>query len=388
VSFAKPKAVAIKILQVSTIDLTPHCFLRTTFSALRKQGYELALACSLGPHRQSLAPHCDHLFDLPMARQIQPAQDFRSLLALIRLCRSYRPTLIHSYTSKAGFLARLAAKLAGVPLIVHTILELPQNSTDNLWKKKFYWALERMAANWSHHLLTISEANRRQILAEAICSDHQLSTIRYGLKLDQYQPSQSRAQVRAQLGIPEKAPVIGMAARLEPVKGHRDLLAAFQIVLSHHPEAHLVLTGKGPLEAELRLHISQLGLDQRIHVLGWVEDLVSVMASWDVFAFSSHYEGLGMVLLEAFALGVPVVSTQVGGTQDIVDHEQNGLFVARKQPEQMAEAILRLLADPTLARRLAEAGKAKVERDFRSQDMDQSVVELYARLLSCRGLLP
>jgi len=158
--------------------------------------------------------------------------------------------------------------------------------------------------------------------------------------------------------------------------------------LSHHPEAHLVLTGKGPLEAELRLHISQLGLDQRIHVLGWVEDLVSVMASWDVFAFSSHYEGLGMVLLEAFALGVPVVSTQVGGTQDIVDHEQNGLFVARKQPEQMAEAILRLLADPTLARRLAEAGKAKVERDFRSQDMDQSVVELYARLLSCRGLLP
>ena len=373
--------VPVRILQVSTIDLTPHCFLRTTFSALRQEGYEVALACSFGPHRDSLAPHCDHLFHIPIARQISPRQDWHSLVELVRLCRSYRPTLIHSYTSKAGFLARLAAKLAKVPLVLHTILELPQNSTSHPLKKSFYWGLELLAASWSDHLLTISEVNRQQILAEKICRSQDLTLIRYGLELERYQPALSRQQIRAQLGIPESAPVIGMAARLEPVKGHFDLLEAFSQVHQEIPEAHLVLTGKGPLESSLRQKVQQLGLTAQVHILGWVDDLVSTIASWDVFAFSSHYEGLGMVLLEAFALDVPVVSTRVGGTQDIVEHEVNGLFVERRQPDPMAQAILRLLRDKTLAARLVEAGRTKVYRDFRSQDMDQAVLDLYKRLL-------
>ena len=371
--------MGLRTLHVTTIDLTAHCFLRTTFDHLRKAGHEVALACTFERFQDELSGHADALFPVHIPRHIHPLQDARAVLELLGVIRRYRPDVIHTHTSKAGFVGRLAARLGGVPLVVHTIHELPQNATHSPLKKRFYWLLEKVAASWCDRLVTVSRVNQKQILAEGICKSAKLSLIPGGLPLDRYHATVPAQQLRDQWGLPPQAVVMGMAGRLEPAKGHTDLLQALARLAPDHPHLQLVLMGTGPLKARLAQQVEQLGLGGRVHFLGWVEDLIPALAALDLFVLSSHYEGLGVVLLEALALGIPVVSTQVGGTQDIIDHEINGLFAPAHQPEQLAQAIRRMLADPEWARQLARAGQAKIQRDYRAQDADQKILELYLR---------
>lgn len=371
--------MGLRTLHVTTIDLTAHCFLRTTMDHLRRAGHEVALACTFERFREELAGHADHLFPVNIPRQIHPFKDVQSVLQLLQVLRQYRPDLVHSHTSKAGFVTRLAARLAGVPTIVHTIHELPQNATRSRLKKRLYWALEKVAAGWCDHLITVSRVNQTQILGEGICRPERLALIPGGLPLEKYVPARSAEAIRAEWRLPAGARVLGMAGRLEPAKGHSDLLQAFARLTD--PTLHLMIMGTGPLLGDLEEQTRQLGLQQRVHFLGWVDDLITAMAALDLFVLSSHYEGLGVVLLEALALGLPVVSTRVGGTQDIIEHEVTGLFAPVRQPEQLAAQIQRLLDDPALAGRLARAGRAKVHRDYRAEDADQKVLDLYLELV-------
>jgi glycosyltransferase involved in cell wall biosynthesis len=369
--------MGLRTLHVTTIDLTAHCFLRSTFDLLRSQGHEVALACDFQQFQAELADHTDRMFQVKVPRQIRPLQDLRGLAQLIRVIRLYKPQLLHSHTSKAGFTARLAARLCDVPLVIHTIHELPQNATRSRLKKSVYWAMEKLAASWCDHLVTVSRVNQEQILREGICRPEKLSLIPGGLQLQNY-----LARGPAPWNLPTDAVVMGMAGRLEPAKGHADLLRAFAHLAPRNPKLHLVIMGTGQLRQPLEQLRDDLGLQGRAHFLGWVEDLISAMAALDLFVLSSHYEGLGVVLLEALALGRPVVSTRVGGTQDIIEDEVTGLFTPPHDPAGLAEAVQRLLDDPDLAARLAAAGKEKVWRDYSAVEADQKILDLYLKLRS------
>ena len=370
----------MRTLHITTVDLTAFCFLRSWFRHLRAQGHEVALACQFERFREPLAQDCDRLFPLSIPRRIRPLQDLLALGQLIRLIRAYRPEVVHTHTSKAGFLGRLAARLCGVPLILHTIHELPQNAARSPRVRALYRWLEQVAATWSHHLITVSEINLRQILSERICPPEKLTFIREGLELDLYVPQVDKFELRRRWGLPPGARVLGMAARLEPAKGHRDLLEAFRRLCSDRPDLHLVLMGTGHLGPQLQQQVHELGLGDRVHFLGWVEDLISSIAALDIFVLSSHYEGLGIVLLEALALGIPTVSTRVGGTQDILVHERYGLFADPHDPAGLAKQVERFLADPEWARSLARAGQAYVRREFRAEVADARMLQLYERL--------
>ncbi|MFN8607714.1 MAG: glycosyltransferase family 4 protein [Vulcanimicrobiota bacterium] len=375
--------MGLRTLHVTTIDLTAHCFLRTGFDLLRRHGHEVALACDFQQFQEELADHTDRMFQVKTPRQIQPVQDLRALSQLLRVIRLYRPQILHSHTSKAGFLARLAGRLCEVPLVIHTIHELPQNATRSRLKKSLYRGMEKLAAGWCDHLITVSRVNQRQILDEGICRPEKLSLIPGGLALENY-----AARGPAPWNLPPDAIVMGMAGRLEPAKGHSDLLLAMSRLLPRNPRLHLVIMGTGHLRGQLERQAWELGLHGRVHFLGWVEDLISAMAALDLFVLSSHYEGLGVVLLEALALGRPVVSTRVGGTQDIIEDGVTGLFAPAHDPAGLAEAIQRLLDDPDLAARLAAAGQQKVKNHYSAREADQKVMDLYLKLLSTRGWPP
>lgn len=374
----------MRTLHITTVDLTAFCFLRSWFRHLRSHGHEVSLACHFERFREPLAEDCDRLFPVSIPRRIRPLQDLRALWQLIRLIRAYRPDLVHTHTSKAGFLGRLAAWICGVPLVLHTIHELPQNAARHPLVKRLYCWLERLAAHWCHHLITVSQVNERQILAEGICAGSKLSFIREGLELQRYVPRLSAQELRRQWGLPSGARVLGMAARLEPAKGHRDLLEAFRRLAQDRRDLHLVLMGSGHLEEELKQRVESMGLERQVHFLGWVEDLVSCIAALDIFVLSSHYEGLGIVLLEALALGVPTISTRVGGTQDVLVHEVYGLFAEPHDPRGLAEQVERFLADPGWARSLAKAGQEYVRREFRAEVADERMLQLYEQLW-CRA---
>lgn len=348
---------------------------------LRAMGVHVGLACDVQRFRPELEAVTDQLFSVPIPRQIRPGADLQAYRQLKALIREFQPDIVHTHTSKAGFLGRLAAWRCSVPLILHTIYELPQNAVAaSAAKRRLYWALEKVASYWCHHLVTISKINYDQITREGICSPHQLTLITEGLELDNYRQLTPPAQLRAAWGIPAEATLIGIAARLEKAKGHADLLRAFQQVQATIPNAWLVLIGAGELRPQLEAQIAELGLADRVRFAGWVDHLPSAMGALDLFVLSSHYEGLGVVLLEALAMGVPVVSTRVGGTQDIVDHGVNGLFAEPRNPADLAAKILQLLQDPELATAMAQAGKAKVAAQFRAEVSDQKREQLYRRL--------
>ncbi len=365
----------MKTLHVTTIDLTAWCFLRSWFRRLQAEGHEVVVACTVERFRKDLEEDGARVIHVPIPRRIDPLKDLNALITLYRLFRKERPDVVHTHTSKAGFLGRLAARLAGVPLILHTIHELPQNAVRSRKAKLVYRLLEQVAARWAHHLITVSYANERQILEERICPPNKLTTIREGLELEKYQPSQAPEAIRQRYGIPESALLIGTAARLEPAKGYGFLLEAFELIRARRPDAWLVCAGTGHLESELR---AQAG--PQVVFTGWVDDLVSTMAAYDIFVLSSLYEGLGIVLLEAMALARPVVSTAVGGTTDVVVDGETGYLVPSRDPQALATRVLQLLDTPERCQQMGAAGRERVEREFRAEAADDAMLALYTRL--------
>ncbi len=173
-------------------------------------------------------------------------------------------------------------------------------------------------------------------------------------------------------------PVVLTVARLDEQKGHQYLLAA----AAHVPQAQFVLAGDGPLRASLEAQARSLGLEQRVKFLGYRSDIPDLLAGCNVFVLPSLYEGLPLSILEAMSAGKPVIATQIGGTDEAVIPGETGLLVPPADPTALAAAIQRVLDDRPFARRLALAGRARVEREFSAATMVQQVTNVYAELLA------
>ncbi|MEW6282310.1 MAG: glycosyltransferase family 4 protein [Candidatus Eremiobacterota bacterium] len=370
----------LKTLHVTTVDVTAHCFLRSWMETLIRSGAEVSLATTVQNFRDSLEATGAEVLDLPISRRVEPLSDLASLLDMVYLIRRLRPDIVHTHTAKAGFIGRLAAWLNGVPLVIHTIHEMPNNSTDKPMLKLMYWALEWLAARWCHHLVTVSHANERQILREAICRRDKLTVVRGGISLANYRPRRTRDEVRRQLGIPLEAPLVGTVGRLEPAKGYPVLFDAFERVLESRPDCHLVFAGVGHLKDDLLVEAARPGLRGQVHYAGYFDAVPDLMNCLDVFVLASLQEGLGVVLLEAMALSRPVVSTRVGGTADVVVDRQTGRLVPPRDAGALAEAMLFCLEHPEEAERMGAAGRKRVETDFEDAETNRRLFNLYRNL--------
>ncbi len=378
----------IKTCHVTTIDLTAYCFLRYWMRCLQQNGAEVVLACSLGPFREELELCTDRLIDIPISRRIEPVQDLKAFVALYKLYREYKPDIVHSHTSKAGFLSRLAARCAGVPLILHTIHELPENAARNRVQKAVYYLLEWIAARAAHHHITVSYANHRQITGELICAPDDLTVISCGIDLNLYDPSSPVEPILVELKIPPGARVIGTAGRFEYAKGYPYLLQAFRSIYEKRPDCYLVCVGDGVLLPKIRSLAGELGIEDRVRFPGFVSKLPPVMNAFDVFVLASLYEGLGTVLLEAMALHKPVVSTAVGGTTDVVIDGKTGYLVPPRDPDKLAAKILELLDDPERRKMFGMQGRARVEQHYSVEVSNRKLLELYRKLWQRHGYKP
>ncbi|HEY7678766.1 MAG TPA: glycosyltransferase [Candidatus Methylomirabilis sp.] len=318
------------------------------------------------------------LVEVPaLCRNAAPLRDARALLALTRLLRRGRFDIVHTHTSKAGFLGRLAARLAGVPRILHT----PHGHVFNgYFGPAATWAfivLERWAARFTERIITLTEAEAEQHLALRVGRPGQFVTIPSGVDLDRVRAAAHRApQVRRALGIPADAPLAGAASRLAPVKGIAHLVAAMPEVLVQCPGAHLVLAGDGEERAALEARAAALGMASRVHFLGFREDVDAVIAALDVFVLPSLNEGMGRVLVAAMALGVPVVATRVGGVADVVEDGRQGLLVPPADPAALAKSIAAILGDGMRAASMGALGRPRAER-FGLQVMLERLAALY-----------
>lgn len=303
---------------------------------------------------------------------------------LYRLLREGKYDLIHSHLIHADLYGTLAAKLAGVPIIVST------KHNENVFRRHpFYAFLDRTAARFADKIITISDSLKRFAVEVEGLDAEKIVRIHYGLGLTHASTSDTaRPSLRAELGIGRDSPLAAIVARLIPQKGHVYLLHAFRRVLGALPEARLLVVGEGYLREELESLAEELGVASKVIFTGFCGNVSRIMDGIDLFVLSSLWEGFGLVLLEAMAASKPIVATMVSAIPEIVLDGETGILVPPNDPELMAEGITKLLTQPTLARQMGCRGKQRLEREFSAQKMIAATEVLYDDLVAaklCQG---
>lgn len=323
-----------------------------------------------------------------LVREVNPVKDLLALVKLTRFMRQGRYHVVHTHSSKAGILGRVAARLAGIPVVVHTVHGWGFYDGQHPAMRALYIALEKLADRCCDRLVVVSRLNADKGLAVGISRPEKYVTIHASIDVDRYaHPTTDPAAVRAALGIPAGVPVVGTVGRLSPQKAPLDWMQAAAVVAQAIPEARFVYVGDGPLRPQVESLVAELGLADRVILAGLRRDVPDLLGILDVFALSSRWEGLPLVIPQAMAAGVPVVCTRVDGTEEAIADGVTGLLVPPAQPRALGESIVSLLQDPARARHIALAGRRRAE-DFDVREMVSATDRLYRELLAQKGLWP
>jgi glycosyltransferase involved in cell wall biosynthesis len=313
--------------------------------------------------------------------------DVRALAALVRLFRARRPDVVGTHMSKAGALGRVAARLAGVKVIVHTYHAKAFYVFDRRWKETATIAAERALTRLSSGSIVVSEKQRRDFVELKIDRPERLRVVRYGLKLEPLLAADARPRtLRAETGVPETARLVGVVGRLVKIKGQDVFIRAAVEIARRFPDVYFILAGGGESQREYETLAAELGLESRFRFLGWRRDVPQVLANLDVVVLPTvnDFEGTPLAVIEALAAGRPVVATDVGGVSEVVRDGETGLLVPIKDPDAIARSVARLLDEPMTSRLLATKGRELVSDQYREADMVRNV-EGYYRELAASG---
>jgi len=323
------------------------------------------------------------LIDIPeLVRNVAPLADWRALRVLRRVMQSNAYDIIHTHTSKAGILGRLAARLEGVPRIVHT----PHGHVfygyyGRIVTRLFVW-LERWVARFTDCIIALTQSDLEDHLRFNIASRGRFCVIHSGIDFSPFAgvTRGDRLAVRHSLGIDPDGVVIGTVGRLTAIKGQGDLLTGFAAVRTRVANAWLLLVGDGEERGALESQARGLGVAEYVAFAGWREDIPSLLGAMDVFAFPSMNEGMGKALVEAMYVGLPCVATDVGGIPELIRHEQEGLLVAPAAPHDLTEGMIRLLNSNTESTQFGTAASIRA-RGYSVESMVAQLEVLYEELL-------
>ena len=384
-----------RLIYVVTHPMAARLLLRGQLDYMRRCGFDVAVVASPGADLDVVAKREDvEVIALPMPRAIRPYQDVRALLALYRLFRSRRPDIVSAGTTKAGLLGTLAARLAGVPVCIYTLRGLRMETARGL-QRILLGLTEHAAAKAAHRVLAVSPSLARAFVEQGFARPSKVAVVgrgsSNGVDLARFAASSeqraSAEALRSRLGLPAQAPVVGFVGRFTRDKGIPELVAAFERVWQHRPEARLLLVGdfeeEDPVPAAAKARIEQ---HPAIVQAGFVADVAPYYGVMDVLAFPSHREGLPNVPLEAAAAGIPTVGALTTGTVDAVEDGVTGRLVTCGDPDVLAETLLRYLEDEPLRRRHGEAARKRVAAHFRSERVWEGYRDEFVRLLRARGL--
>jgi len=288
---------------------------------------------------------------------------------------------VHTHTSKAGLLGRLAAFLCRVPVIIHTPHGHVFWGYFASWKTSLFILLERVFACLTDQIIALTNQEKKDHIDVRIGREDQFRTIHSGVELKKFSESGiDPRSVRESLGIPHDCLVVGTVGRLIPIKGSNFLIEAAGEVIKEKPGTIFVFLGEGELQKQMEERASQLGIREQVKLLGWRPDVASIMSTFDVFAFPSLNEGMGKALVEAMAMGKPVVASHVSGIRDLVVNGENGFLVPPAQPELLAKRITYLLENPQIRQAFGAAGR-KIAGGYSADSMVEEIDRLYQSLL-------
>ncbi len=325
-----------------------------------------------------------------MHREISAGADLATLLWLTRYLRRERIEILHTHTSKAGLLGAVAARIAGTPVVVYTPhghifgegARIP--GVEGTGRKAILYRLRQLAERWSDRIVALNHHDLEEQVALGLAPREKYVVVPNGIDLRPYEASangEPRAAMRSSLQVRGRTPVVAVVGRLTSEKGQDVLLQALAR-LDGRRAPILIIIGGGPEQGALREMSRALGVDGRVRFLGVRTDVPEVLRAADIVVLPSRYESGGLALMEAMASGLPVIASNIGGVPDLIRDGEEGLLVPAGEPEPLADAIDRVVRDPRLAARLAEAGKAKVRRDHTIERTARILQGLYTQLLA------
>lgn len=349
-------------------------------NGLDRNRFNVTFACGPQDFDTAMAARWDRdLMIIPdLIREIHPIKDIKALAQLYLFLKKNKFDIVNTHTSKAGFLGRIASKLAGVPIIFYT----PHGSI----YRPFYFGpiatyflsrLENFAVPFTDKIITCSVNEKKDLLGHNIGREDRYTTIYWGRKQPVSLKTPSDISIRQEFNIPEEAPLFGLIGRFVAEKGHLFCLEAFKKVLDSLPGAILLIVGDGPLRNDIESKIKEMCLGRNVIMTGHREDIAKILASLDISLHTSFCEGTPIAIMEAMFAGKAIIATAVGGIPEMIVDGESGILIPSGNSKALANAITALSRDKELARRIGEAAHKRAMERFTLEMMIENITKLY-----------
>jgi len=353
------------------------------------KGHEVTLVTgpSPGPEGKLLAnkdfPPFEIVENPHLVRELNPYHDVAAYFSLKKFFQERKFDVVHTHSSKAGIVGRLAADAAGIPFVTHTVHGQAFHRYEKWWKNQIYIMAERWAAKHCHKIYAVAQAMVDQCVAAKVAPAEKYKVVYSGMEIDKFVNSVREPELRKELGIPEHAKVIGTVARLFPLKGYEQFIPAAREIVKQYPDVHFLIVGNGIMYNDMRRELNLLGLIDNFSFAGLVppDQVYRYIAQMDLLVHLSLREGLPRAVVQALASGIPAIGYRLDGTPEVVVDGVTGFTVEPESIAPVTEAALRILRDPELAARMGKNGREAVEVKFDWKHMaDVLEGEYYAHL--------
>ena len=358
-----------------------------TCAELSRRGHDVVLAAGAGGILDEDARRGPFRF-VPitrLVREIRPLRDLAALAQLVGLMRDERPDVVHTHSSKAGALGRVAAAIARVPIVVHSIHGWSFAAGMPRATRAAYRLVERACAPLTDHFISVSARDLELGIRAGIVPEPKGSVIRSGFDLGEFAPEgPGRDEIRGEWGVSASDVLVVNVSNFKPQKAPLDFIRAAGIAARAAPALKFAFVGDGELRAEVEAAVAREGLGARMILAGWRRDVPEILRAADVFALSSLWEGLPRTVVQARACGLPVVATAVNGTPEAVDDGRTGLLVPPGDPVALAGALVKLASNEPLRRAMGERARQGLD-EFSASAMVDAQERLYERLAARRA---
>ena len=377
----------VKVLQVieSTGKSGPRYLLGSLVHNLNKDRFEIEVICSnlrdkgFNKDIQKMREAGIKVSVLRMRRNISVLSDLIAFFKLFLYIKKGRYDIVHTHGSKAGVLGRIAARLTGVKVIIHTPHCFCFMAADIAkLKKLFYFYIEKFAALFCDKIIAVSESQRQDILKRKLTNIKKVITIENGVDINKFGNNGfDISRKKKGLGLNDSSVILGTVGVLNESKGQRYLIEAVSQVIKDGFDVNLLIAGEGPLRKDLETFSDKLGLNGRMKLLGFREDIPEVLSVMDIFVFPSLWEGMPLAVLEAMSSSLPVISTNVHGAVDLIQDNKRGILVQRKDAKGIAEAIRYLISNHNEAKRIGQEAKELIQRNYTLEKQISRIRNLY-----------
>ena len=368
---------ATRVVDIINLASSADTLLKERVRLLRKNGVDNRIICMDGSRVARLEAAGIPVFTAPLPRGYNPIKLIASLVRIAAYLRRERIDLVHTHCSVPGFVGRLAAWIAGVPVIVHTVHGFHFHDNTPRWKRVFYVALERFVGQFTDMLLSQNRHDLEQAARFRIVAPERLRYIGNGIKLDRF-PGTRRARTADTL-------TITCVARLEPVKNHRMLFESVRQLKDRGYRFRIWAVGDGDLRTDYEALCSKLEILDCVEFLGYRDDIPELLAETDISVLTSVKEGIPRALLESMAMGVPVVATRVSGNSEVVREGETGFMIDLDDSDGLTEALERLIQNPELREQIGRRSREVAFQEYDESSIVQSLRDIYGRLLSGRN---